>query len=67
MNVAMRVRVVLEVGSVDHDNNEYIVGVLEDRTSLWAGGNLSYEATLALYKTAEALVAKAEEKATGEA
>jgi hypothetical protein len=67
MNVAMRVKVVLEVGWVDDNDTEHIIGVLEDRTSLWAGGDLSNEATLALYKAAEALVAKAEAKATGEA
>lgn len=57
MNVAMRVRVILEVGYVDEsDDAEHITGEIESEESLWAGGDLTNEKALELFESCAALV-----------
>ena len=57
--LSMRVRVVLEIGSPDN-----IVGVLDEQESLWAGGDLTNEAALALFTKCRDEIAKADKRAT---
>jgi hypothetical protein len=54
----MRVRVVLEVGFVDSNEETQISGIIDEQESIWAGYDLPNAEAVAIFTACKDLIAK---------